>query len=178
MFSRAARALYLPRTTHMGRTNGVLAHTKPMPRSVNQLPTLSQLSSSFHSSPFAFAQESPTHPTSAELIEENKGHAAHNVPPSIALKLGRQLHLQEGHPLSLIRTRLEAYFTSRQPGMRYYNNLEPAMNTVQAFDELLFPPDHPGRSPTDTYYINDRTSPFISPPPSSLPLSSLCVSIY
>lgn len=125
---------------------------------VNQFLNLSLPTRYFHPASIYCSQiPIPSPSSSSRLIEENKGHAAHNIPPSIAAKLGRQLHLQRGHPLSLIRTRLEQYFTSRQPGMTYFNDLEPAMGTMQAFDELLFASDHPGRNATDTYYITDRT---------------------
>lgn len=41
--------------------------------------------------------------------------------------------------------------------MAIYDNLSPIITTHQAFDELLFEPHHPGRSPTDTYYVTPNT---------------------
>jgi phenylalanyl-tRNA synthetase alpha chain len=38
-----------------------------------------------------------------------------------------------------------------------FDDLSPILSTYQAFDELLFPPTHPGRSPSDTYYLNPTT---------------------
>lgn len=35
--------------------------------------------------------------------------------------------------------------------------MNPVVSTHENFDSLLFPPDHPGRAITDTYYINSDT---------------------
>ena len=34
---------------------------------------------------------------------------------------------------------------------------DPIVTKTQCFDDLLIPPDHPGRQPSDTYYIDDKT---------------------
>lgn len=67
----------------------------------------------------------------------------------------RTLHLQTDHPLSITRQIIESRFL--QPEYKYYNNLSPVVSVAQNFDSLGFPPDHPGRSRTDTYYINRDT---------------------
>jgi phenylalanyl-tRNA synthetase alpha chain len=64
-----------------------------------------------------------------------------------------QLHLQPDHPLGITRNLIE----SRFPGYSCYNDLFPIVTVGQNFDSLEFPPDHPGRSRTDTYYINKDT---------------------
>jgi phenylalanyl-tRNA synthetase alpha chain len=76
-----------------------------------------------------------------------------NTPPSIVTAASRRLHLQPNHPILLTRQLIE----SRFPGFRHYNELFPVVSTAQNFDLLNFPPDHPGRSRTDTYYINKST---------------------
>jgi len=76
-----------------------------------------------------------------------------NAPSTILAAVPRRLHLQENHPLSITRQLIE----SRFPGFKYLNNLFPVVTTTQNFDSLGFPLDHPGRSRTDTYYINKET---------------------
>ncbi|KAF2497773.1 phenylalanyl-tRNA synthetase mitochondrial precursor [Lophium mytilinum] len=76
-----------------------------------------------------------------------------NTPPSILSALKKRLHLQPDHPLAITRQLIE----SRFPGYAYHNALFPIVTTHQNFDSLGFPPDHPGRSRTDTYYINSKT---------------------
>ncbi|PNS16757.1 phenylalanine-tRNA ligase [Sphaceloma murrayae] len=73
-----------------------------------------------------------------------------NVPPSILEQLGRKLHLNKDHPISITRKIIE----SRFPNYRHHNDLYPVVTVGQNFDSLGFPPDHPGRSRTDTYYVN------------------------
>ena len=43
------------------------------------------------------------------------------------------------------------------PTFTHYNDLDPIVSVHQNFDSLGFPADHPGRSRTDTYYINKDT---------------------
>ncbi|KAI9044066.1 phenylalanine--tRNA ligase [Aspergillus affinis] len=78
-----------------------------------------------------------------------------NTPDTILSHVGRRLYLEKNHPLSIIRELLESEF----PGPAYgnYHEKDPVVSTVNNFDVLGFPLDHPGRSRTDTYYINDKT---------------------
>jgi phenylalanyl-tRNA synthetase alpha chain len=75
-----------------------------------------------------------------------------NVPETIRSKVGGRLHLQPDHPISitsrLIQSQLQA------PEFSHHDGLHPVVTTAQNFDDLGFPPDHPGRSRTDTYYVN------------------------
>lgn len=68
---------------------------------------------------------------------------------------GRQLHLQKDHPISITRQILESVFP--RPTFKSYNTFHPVVSAYQNFDSLGFPPDHPGRSRSDTYYINKET---------------------
>ncbi|KAF2847733.1 phenylalanyl-tRNA synthetase [Plenodomus tracheiphilus IPT5] len=76
-----------------------------------------------------------------------------NTPPSILAAIPRRLHLQPNHPLSITRKLIE----SRFPSYETHNGLFPVVTTRQNFDSLGFPPDHIGRSRTDTYYLNKYT---------------------
>ncbi|GAA6018090.1 hypothetical protein JCM11491_003314 [Sporobolomyces phaffii] len=76
------------------------------------------------------------------------GHS--NVTPTILSKLNRNLHLDPNHPLGILRTLIESHFST----FKHLNSLSPIVTVEQNFDDLGFPPDHPGRSLTDSYYLN------------------------
>lgn len=78
-----------------------------------------------------------------------------NVPASILDAIPRRLHLEPGHPILLTRQLIESRFPS--PKYAHHNTLSPIVTVAQNFDSLGFPVDHPGRSRTDTYYINADT---------------------
>lgn len=78
-----------------------------------------------------------------------------NVPSSILAALPRRLHLQLSHPVSLTRQLIESQFPP--PIYTHYNTLPPVVTVAQNFDSLGFSPNHPGRSRTDTYYVNKDT---------------------
>ncbi|KAI9776206.1 MAG: hypothetical protein M1839_000527 [Geoglossum umbratile] len=75
-----------------------------------------------------------------------------NIPESIVSTVSRKLHLQPTHPISLTRQIIESQFPI--PIYEYHNALFPVVSVQQNFDSLNFPADHPGRSRTDTYYVN------------------------
>ncbi|KAF2636472.1 phenylalanyl-tRNA synthetase mitochondrial precursor [Massarina eburnea CBS 473.64] len=76
-----------------------------------------------------------------------------NTPSTILSAIPRRLHMQPNHPLTITRQLIE----SRFPGYETHNTLFPIVTTRQNFDSLGFPPDHVGRSRTDTYYLNKDT---------------------
>jgi len=76
-----------------------------------------------------------------------------NTPSSILSAVSRRLHLQPDHPLAITRQLIE----SRFPGYKSHKDLFPIVTVDQNFDSLGFPEDHPGRSRTDTYYLNKDT---------------------
>ncbi|KAI9844571.1 MAG: hypothetical protein M1837_005530 [Sclerophora amabilis] len=78
-----------------------------------------------------------------------------NVPKIIAAAVPRRLHLQSQHPISITRQIIESQFEA--PTYKYHNTLSPVVSVQQNFDSLGFPPDHPGRSRKDTYYLNQST---------------------
>merc|ERR1711939_598587 len=73
-----------------------------------------------------------------------------NATPTILSKVGQNLHLRRSHPLGILRELIEAHFSS----FEHLNALSPLVTVKQNFDDLEFPADHPGRSKTDTYYLN------------------------
>lgn len=77
--------------------------------------------------------------------------ATTNVSPTILSKLSVQLHTQPAHPLSTLRSLVESHF----PAYSHLFSISPVVTPYQNFDLLSFPPDHPGRSVTDSYYINN-----------------------
>ena len=108
--------------------------------------------------------ESASSASSARASDALSPHPSNNVPLHIAEKLGRNLHLQPDHPLSLIRTLIEDYWQRRHaslpggpaPPFRCESDLHPIVNTRQCFDDLLIAPEHVSRRPSDTYYVDDE----------------------
>lgn len=78
-----------------------------------------------------------------------------NTPPSILDHLNRHLYLQPNHPLAITRALIESQFPAPEYGN--YTEPDPIVSVRDNFDVLGFPRDHPGRSKTDTYYINGDT---------------------
>ncbi|KAI9049861.1 hypothetical protein LZ554_006011 [Drepanopeziza brunnea f. sp. 'monogermtubi'] len=79
----------------------------------------------------------------------------YNIPATIQGALDRRLHVQPDHPIAITRSIIESKFPS--PTYKYHNTFSPIVTTHQNFDSLGFPLDHPGRSKTDTYYVNEKT---------------------
>jgi phenylalanyl-tRNA synthetase alpha chain len=73
-----------------------------------------------------------------------------NTPPSILSRVGANLHTRPGHPLTTLRSLI----ASSLPNFTHLTPDSPVVTPYQNFDSLSFAPDHPGRSRSDTYYIN------------------------
>lgn len=89
-------------------------------------------------------------------------HPNNNVPPHIAALVGRGLHVRPDHPIGIVRAKIQEYFanlstTTTAVTYKIYDAEDPIVTTTQCFDDLRIPPDHPGRSPSDTYYVTDTT---------------------
>mmetsp|Transcript_15080 Transcript_15080/g.32639 ORF Transcript_15080/g.32639 Transcript_15080/m.32639 type:complete len:451 (+) Transcript_15080:55-1407(+) len=84
-------------------------------------------------------------------------HPNNNVPPHIASLVGKGLHTRSNHPIGIIRSKIQEYFASLPHEYTIYDAEDPIVTTKQCFDDLRIPPEHPGRSPSDTYYIDDTT---------------------
>lgn len=80
-----------------------------------------------------------------------------NVTPSIINHVGKSLHVKPNHPVNILRDLIEKKLSSVDNAFTTYNKFDPVVSTFQNFDSLGFPADHPGRSKSDTYYVNDKT---------------------
>ena len=94
--------------------------------------------------------------TEEQLSRYVVDHPDNNVTPYIAALVGRDLHRRENHPLFIIRKRIEKYFASLEDAKyEIFDGEDPIVTTTQCFDDLLIPPEHPGRQKSDTYYVTD-----------------------
>jgi phenylalanyl-tRNA synthetase alpha chain len=84
-------------------------------------------------------------------------HPNNNVPPHIAALVGKGLHTKADHPIGIIRAKIQEYFAAQPHDYIIYDAEDPIVQTKACFDDLRIPPEHPGRSPSDTYYIDDTT---------------------
>ena len=91
-------------------------------------------------------------------INKYKRNDYSNIPPSIEAKIGRNLHLQKNHPVEIMKRKLFDYFKTLDGyDFDYFDNLSPFVSIENNFDKLLISKDHPARSKSDTYYINENT---------------------
>lgn len=95
-----------------------------------------------------------TSPTTDLLADYNLNDPDCNVTPTIAAKIGQQLHRRPNHPLQILTNRIAQYFGATFP---LYDNLSPIVSTTANFDSLNIPIDHVSRSKSDTYYLNNTT---------------------
>lgn len=90
-------------------------------------------------------------PSHLEILGERyPTDAITNITPAIMSKVPLRLHTQPGHPLSTLRSLIESHY----PDFAHLSSVSPLVTPFKNFDELSFPKDHPGRSVTDSYYIN------------------------
>lgn len=80
-----------------------------------------------------------------------------NIPKSVLEKLGRNLHLQPNHPVSIISQLVIDYFKSLNRNFVVFTDASPIVTVEHNFDDLLIPSDHPARSTSDTYYFDSNT---------------------
>ncbi len=92
-------------------------------------------------------------PPARRFVTDDVGN---NVTPYIEALVGRNLHLKPDHPLGIIKNKIEAYFNSLDAAspFKMVDDLDPLVNAQECFDDLLIPADHPGRKPSDTYYVS------------------------
>lgn len=92
-----------------------------------------------------------TRPSSVTLLDkEYPTDSTTNITSAIADKVGRNLYMNPSHPLGILHALVSSHF-------RNFNSmvgLPPVVTPAQNFDDLGFPPDHPGRAATDSYYLN------------------------
>ncbi|KAN0018526.1 hypothetical protein ACTFIU_011144 [Dictyostelium citrinum] len=81
-----------------------------------------------------------------------------NISKSITEKIGKNLHCKRDHPLNIIKKKIQYHFQSKlsdeEHKFQFFDSFEPKVSVKENFDELLFPVDHVGRSPNDTYYFS------------------------
>jgi len=124
------------------------AHIAHVPARVH-LPAASRLYSSERS---AIKRGRMVATAESKFITDNVGN---NVTPYIANLVGRDLHKLPNHPLGIIKAKIEKYFDSLDGDITFdsVDSLDPLVKAEQCFDDLLIPKDHPGRKPSDTYYV-------------------------
>jgi len=80
-----------------------------------------------------------------------------NIPESIRLKLDRKLHNQTNHPIEILKRYIYEYFQNNfKEKFDIFDDLSPIVTLEDNFDKLLIPTDHPSRSKSDTYYVDDK----------------------
>ena len=80
-----------------------------------------------------------------------------NIPDSIDKKLSRKLHLQKNHPIEIMKRKIYDYFLNLSgKSFQVFDDLSQIVSIEDNFDKLLIPQDHPSRSKSDTYYINQN----------------------
>ena len=77
-----------------------------------------------------------------------------NITPGIKSKMDRNLHNQKNHPLEIIKRKIYEYFGNE---FETFDNFNPIVSTEDNFDKLRIEKDHPSRSLSDTYYVNEKT---------------------
>eukprot|EP00966_Prymnesium_polylepis_P264196 6103143-Prymnesium_polylepis.2 len=89
--------------------------------------------------------------TASRFITSDVGN---NVTPYIENLIGRDLHKKTDHPIGIIKAKIEEYFNSLEgANFKIVDSLDPLVKAQACFDDLLIPADHPGRKPSDTYYV-------------------------
>lgn len=77
------------------------------------------------------------------------------IPPGVRSKIGKNLHLSKGHPLSILKEHI--YKFSGFCNWVQADEENEIVSIHDNFDALLIPPEHPARRPTDTFYVDDHT---------------------
>lgn len=77
-----------------------------------------------------------------------------NVSGSILSLVGRRLYDIPDHPICITRKLIESCFP--HPEFNHFTVKDPVVTIHENFDVLGFPASHPGRSRTDTYYVDSQ----------------------
>lgn len=93
-------------------------------------------------------------PSQLEILGETyRTDSFTNLSSAIVSKIPQRLHDRLGHPIHTVRNIIEKHF----PSCSHLKSPSPLISPSKNFDELDFPLDHPSRSVTDSYYINENT---------------------
>lgn len=88
---------------------------------------------------------------------ENKTNFC-NITKSIEEKLGKNIYKLKNHPIEIVKNEIYKYFTNlKNYKFNIFEDLSPFVSVEDNFDKLLIPKDHPARSKSDTYYLNENT---------------------
>lgn len=80
-----------------------------------------------------------------------------NIPKLIEDKLPKKLHNQKNHPIEIMKNHIYDYFSKLNKYKFYmFDDLSPIVSVEDNFDKLLIPQNHPARSKSDTYYVNEK----------------------
>jgi phenylalanyl-tRNA synthetase alpha chain len=107
-----------------------------------------------------FLSTQPIHSTIEVNNNKYESDDYYNLTPKILNYLGKDLHLQKNHPLSLIRQRIVDFFYKEYanpkgtPLFSVFDRLSPVVTVQQNFDSLLIPENHTSRAKSECYYIN------------------------
>jgi len=74
------------------------------------------------------------------------------IPETIKQRMGRKLYAQPNHPLEIVKRQIYESL----PNFGRFEFYDPVVTVGENFDQLLIPKDHPSRSPSDTYYVDDE----------------------
>ena len=77
-----------------------------------------------------------------------------NIPLTIKNKIGKNLYQIPNHPICIIKNKIYDYF---QNSREIIENVKPYVDIQSNFDDLLIPKDHPSRSKSDTFYLDENT---------------------
>ena len=80
--------------------------------------------------------------------------ATTNLSPTILDTVDRNIYTLPNHPICITRRLIESVFQA--PTYKNHIAVNPVVTTHENFDVLGFPQDHPGRSRTDTYYVDSN----------------------
>lgn len=81
-----------------------------------------------------------------------------NIPQSIRTKIGSCLHNRKNHPIRIIKDLIYKYFDEKSGNYFVkFDDFACQVKVKDNFDLLLIPKDHPSRSKSDTYYIDNET---------------------
>lgn len=79
-----------------------------------------------------------------------------NIPKNVLSKIDKKLYQISNHPVCIIKELIYDYFM-KQRNFHIHENISPYVSVKNNFDKLLIPENHPSRSRSDTYYLNDET---------------------
>lgn len=79
-----------------------------------------------------------------------------NIPKSIESKFDRKLHNKQKHPIEIIKNIIYKHLMTIHK-FEIFDDLSPIVSIQDNFDKLLIPTNHPARSKSDTYYVDEET---------------------